>query len=642
MRAFQRLHGREVDLLLSCLPILGTVSRCKIGRVPPQRAVRDRGWPVTDDRVAVTQQVKAANDIADVVGSYISLRPAGPTFKGICPFHDDHRPSFDVDPRRQRYKCWACNKSGDVISFVQEFEHVSFPEALELLARRVGISLEKVRNSPPGPDRASMLDVMKWAAEQFRECYKESPLADAARRYLGERKLLGDVVHRFGIGFAPALGDWLVQKAGSAKISIDMLETVGLVARRTENRGYYDRFRERVIFPIKDIQGRIVGFGGRLLPNSPAAERTGKYINSAETPLFSKGELLYGLDQARQAALKTGYIAIVEGYTDVMMAHQHGIANIVSTMGTALNARHVKKLRGIVNRVVLVFDADAGGDAGVDRALEIFVTHDLDLRVATLPAGLDPCDLLVQQGPEPFRKALESAIDVFSYKLQRVWERDAQAGLEGKNRAAEQMLALLAQAPERSQLKVELMVRQIASKLGLMREFQEETIWARLRDLRAARKQQPDNRAATPPPAEPEPQPQARADRQEVRLLEVLLANPALVAEARVIIKAAQVEHPGLRQLLEALYELSESGLEPDLDHLQERLHNERLLGKARELQDRGFEYVDGAAELRDVVKRFRERPVARLKQALAEALAAGDRELAARLQEQLKEHTRQ
>jgi DNA primase len=602
---------------------------------------------VSDDRVALVQQVKAANDIVDVVGGYMALRPAGPTFKGLCPFHDDHRPSFDVDPRRQRYRCWACSKSGDVISFVQEFEHVSFPEALELLARRAGISLEKIRKAPPGPDRASMLDVMKWAAEQFRDCLLESPLAEAARRYLGERKLTGEVVRRFGLGFAPALGDWLVQKAASAKISIDLLDTVGLVARRPENRGHYDRFRDRVVFPIKDIQGRTVGFGGRVLPGSPAAERGPKYYNSAETPLFSKSEQLYGIDQARQAATKLGYLAIVEGYTDVLMAQQHGIANVVSTMGTALNARHIRKLRGVVSRVVLVFDADAGGDTGVDRALEIFVTNDLDLRIATLPEGLDPCDLLAKDGPGPFQRVLEAAIDVFTYKLQRVWEKDAKGGLEGKNRAAEQILTLLAMAPERSALKVELMVRQIASRLGLMREFQEETIWARLKDLRAARKGA--ERGAIPvadggygeEEANAKPQ-AAKADRQEVRLLEVLLANPALVAEAQAAVKPEYVEHPGLRQLLEAMYELSESGKKPDLDHLQERLHNERLLGKAQQLQDRGFEYVDGAAELRDVLKRFRERPVARLKQALAEALAAGEATEAARLQEQLREQTRQ
>jgi DNA primase len=457
-------------LTSSCLPILGRDRACKA----------DPRCPVNDDRVDLKQQVKAANDIVEVVGGYLNLRPAGPTFKGLCPFHDDHRPSFDVDPRRQRYKCWACGKGGDVISFVQEFERVSFLEALELLARRVGISLEKMRKSPPGPDRASMLDVTKWSAEQFQQCLLESPLAETARKYLGERKLTGEVVRRFGLGFAPPLGDWLVQKAASANIATDLLETVGLIARRDSGGGFYDRFRDRVTFPIRDIQGRTVGFGGRILPSSPSASKSAKYYNSAETPLFSKSEQLYGLDQARQAAAKAGYLAVVEGYTDVLMAQQHGIANVVSTMGTALNARHVRKLRGLVPRVVLVFDADAGGDTGVDRALEVFVTHDLDLRVATLPEGLDPCDLLVQQGPEPFRQALEQAIDVFEYKLQRVWAKEAAAGLEGKTRAVEQMAAILAAASDKRAVTIELMVNRIAHRL----QIKEDTIWARVKELR--------------------------------------------------------------------------------------------------------------------------------------------------------------
>src|ERR1043165_630637 len=236
----------------------------------------------------LTQQIKEANDIVDVVSSYISLRPAGPTFKAVCPFHDDRRPSLDVDPRRQRYRCWACGKVGDVISFVQEYTHISFLEARELLARRAGISLEKLQKNSQGPSRAGMLDVMAWAAEQFQQCLLDSSHAENARQYLGERKLTGETVRRFGLGYAPAMGEWLEQKGAGAKMSADLQETVGLIAKRSEGRGYYDRFRDRVMFPIRNIQGQTVGFGGRILPSSPLSDRVAKYINSSETPLFSK------------------------------------------------------------------------------------------------------------------------------------------------------------------------------------------------------------------------------------------------------------------------------------------------------------------------------------------------------------------
>ncbi|HEY7153786.1 MAG TPA: DNA primase, partial [Gemmataceae bacterium] len=375
---------------------------------------------MADDRV---KQVKEANDIVKVVEGYLELRPAGGKFKGLCPFHDDHTPSLVVDPQWQNYKCWSCGKYGDVITFVQEYERVGFAEALELLARRAGITLEKSANSVQNQGRAAMLDVIRWAAQQFHECLLDSPLADEARRYVGERGLTGETVRRYGLGYAPRSGEWLVQRAEAAGVELDVLEKVGLIAPRTERGGYYDRFRDRVQFPIRDPRGQAVGFGGRILPTSPLSSRGPKYYNSTTTPLFNKSEYLYGLDHARQAAAKAGYLAVVEGYTDVLMAHQMGVGQVVATMGTALNARHVQRMKHFAPRVVLVFDADAGGDTGVDRALEIFASHDVDLAIATLPEGLDPCDLLVRQGADAFRLVLEQAVDPLEFKLNQVLPR---------------------------------------------------------------------------------------------------------------------------------------------------------------------------------------------------------------------------
>lgn len=586
---------------------------------------------MADDRVALTQQVKEANDIVDVVGGYISLRPAGPTFKGLCPFHEDNRPSLDVDPRRQRYRCWACGKYGDVIKFVQEFARVSFLEARELLARRAGISLDSLKKSQQGTGRALMLDVARWAAEQFQHCLLDAPEAEVARKYLGERKLTGETVRRFGLGYALDKWDWLVDRAAAAKLSFDMLETVGLIAKKSEGNGYYDRFRDRVIFPIRDILGHTVGFGGRILPSSPLSAKAPKYYNSSETPLFSKSEQLYGLDQARQAATKAGYLAVVEGYTDVLMAHQHGVQNVVATMGTALNARHVRKLRGVTGRIVLVFDADAGGDTGVDRAMEIFVSHDMDLRVATLPAGLDPCDLLTSQGAAPFQEALESATEVFEYKLARVWQA-AQTGVEGQRRAVEGMLDILAAAPEERSVKMELMVNRIAHRLSL----KEETVWTRLRELRGRRADRAAPRAA--PAKEESAERAARAAKHEIELLEALLADGTLVEKAIAEVGAGDMEHPGLRLLLEGLYRLHAEGLKPDLDHLRERLDNEALLDKAQELRDRGLGQKDRLDYLQMVLARFRERKgKRRLEELKNQARTAADHDAGRRILERLQ-----
>jgi DNA primase len=590
------------------------------------------GCPLADDRVALKQRVKEANDIVDVVGSYIALRPAGPTFKGVCPFHDDHRPSFDVDPRRQRYRCWACNHYGDVIKFVQEFVHVGFQEALEILARRAGISLDSIKKSPHETGRALMLDVARWAGEQFQACLLESPLAEAARLYLGERKLLGETVRRFSLGFAPPSGDWLVHRAAAAQLPLEILELVGLIARRTEGTGHYDRFRDRVIFPIRDARAQTVGFGGRILPSSPLSAKAPKYYNSSETPLFSKSDQLYGIDEARQAALKAGYLAIVEGYTDVMMAHQHGIRHVVATMGTALNDRHIRKIRGWVPRVVLVFDADAGGVGGVDRALELFVSQETDLRIATLPEGMDPCDLLVARGPGPFIEALEQAPDVLEFKLAQVM-KDSQTGIEGQRQALEKMLAILAAAPVERSVKEELMVNRIAHRLNL----KEETAWTRLKEMRAQRQASTRPSRADQTAAEAEDR-KAPAAPHEIELLEVLLADGTLVGQAMEQVAPGELQHPGLRSLLEGLYRLHAEGREPDLDHLRGRLDNEKLLAKAEEFRERGLAHTDRQAYLHDVLARIRERRQLRERQELkSQVRAAPDHGTARKLLEKLK-----
>ncbi|MCE9531065.1 MAG: hypothetical protein K8T89_08060 [Planctomycetes bacterium] len=271
--------------------------------------------PLVEDRVALTRQVKEASDIVAVVGSYISVQPAGAGFKAVCPFHDDTRPSLQIDPRWQNFKCWACGKKGDVFTFVMEMDKVDFLEAREILARRANIALD----SEPGPNlaRLKLLDAMRWAEGVYRECLIDSPLAEQARIYLGERKLDGAMVREFGLGFAPLSGEWLREKAREDGQSWETLLEVGLLGERKEKQGFYDRFRERVMFPIRDMRGQTVGFGGRILPASAYATRSPKYYNSSDTPLFNKSELLYGLDRARQAGSSEGFLAVVEGYPSV-------------------------------------------------------------------------------------------------------------------------------------------------------------------------------------------------------------------------------------------------------------------------------------------------------------------------------------
>jgi DNA primase len=324
------------------------------------------------------------------------------------------------------------------------------------------------------------------------------------------------------------------------------------------------------------------------------------------------------------------------------MAHQHGVGQVVATMGTALNARHIKVLkRWHVDRVVLVFDADEGGDTGVDRALQLFVSHDLDLAVATLPPGLDPCDLLVQQGPAPFRAALENAVDALEFKLNRVMSAESANGIEGRRRAVDAVLSIVALAPDEtgrdgSAVKRELVVSRIAQRMAL----KEETVWARLEELRAANRgrESPETIRSREQP-EAEQKRQAPAPQHERELLQVLLAESGLVPAAAAEVAPEHIEHPGLRTLLGGLYALQAAGQTPDLDHLRPRLDNVRLVEFALKEQETGRSNPDRSDWLRRVLAAFHNRRVQSAKRELQNQLhAASDHTEAVRLLQQLRD----
>jgi DNA primase len=606
------------------------------------------GWPLEDDQV---KRVKQANDIVAVIGGIIPLRPVGRTYQGLCPFHDDHRPSFAVSPEWQNFRCWSCNKYGDVITFVQEFEHVGFREALELLARRAGIKLEKSADSPQARRRAAMLDVVRWAVQQFHECLLTSPLAEEARRYLDERGLEDETVRAWGLGYAPLAGDWLVRRAGDGQVDLELLEAAGVIAASSEGPGYYCRFRDRVQFPIRDVQARPVGFGGRILPSSPLASRGPKYYNSSDTPLFSKSELLYGLDRARRAIGNAGYVAVVEGYTDVLMAHQFGVEHVVATMGTALNERHVRQLRLYAPRVVLVFDSDAGGNKGVDSALEIFAGQGIDLAVASLPDGLDPCDMLVRDGAEAFCQVLDNAVDALEFKLNQVTAGEDARSVEGQRRAVDAVLGVLARIPvlddvpgaDKADVKTQLMVTRIARRFSL----KEETVWARLDELRSGQRGPAAAKARTAPRGENMPadadggSQRGKAAPEERQLLSLLLADESLVPVAAVEVRPEEIRHSGLRRLLAGLYALQAEKQPPTLDCLRSRIDNGELLEAALKLQGIGRSESDPEYRLRllqDLLEHYTEQRNRPFKEKLHNQLhAASDHQTALELFRQLQ-----
>ncbi len=374
------------------------------------------------------ERVRQAIDIVDLVGSYLQLRREGRGYKALCPWHDDTRPSLQVNPERQSFKCWVCDIGGDIFSFMMKMENVEFPEALSMLADRAGIQLTPYRSgdaaggaSPTAlagspDDKRTLYQAAAWAEQQFHECLLKSPDGEGARRYLSERGIDEESIRRFHLGFAPDRWDWLIQRSLKPNISPKVLERIGLLVRR-DTGGHYDRFKGRVLFSIRDPQGRPIAVGGRILPEA-AATNPAKYINSPESPLFSKSNMLFGLDLAREAITKSRVAIVMEGYTDCIVARQFGFENVVAVLGTALGDRrgptgegHIQLLRRFADTIILVLDGDEAGRKRTHEILSLFVAEQVDLRIVTLPDDLDPCDFLLAHGADAFRTHLETAVD---------------------------------------------------------------------------------------------------------------------------------------------------------------------------------------------------------------------------------------
>lgn len=395
-------------------------------------------------------QVLAATDIVQLIGQTVGLKRAGKDYKGLCPFHNEKTPSFKVDPGKQYFYCFGCKASGTAIDFVMKRDRVEFVDALRTLGQMAGLEMPRFGGSKEKTDQRKVLLDAHSAACQFFENLLAHPQAGAAARaYLHQRGITPETVKHFRIGLAPDAWDGLLRSPQAKKFDWRMMVTAGLAKERNSSNGpatgAYDVFRNRLIFPIRNESGSVIAFGGRVMPGS---EDPAKYLNSPETPLFSKGKCVFGLDLARQKIVETRTVAVVEGYTDVVVAHQCGVTNVVSILGTAMTEQHLTVLKRFADRIVLLFDADSAGDRAVDRVVELFLAQPIEIAVASMPAGMDPDEFLLQRGAAAFEKLLSEATDVLSYKwkqLQRRFVTD-QGDLTSQQKAVQEYLDLLAHA----------------------------------------------------------------------------------------------------------------------------------------------------------------------------------------------------
>ncbi len=533
------------------------------------------------------ERVKQAIDIVDLVGGYISLRRQGRNFVGLCPWHDDSRPSLQVNPERQSFKCWVCDVGGDVFSFVMKMESVDFREALQMLAERAGIEIQPERKivGPQGSfDKRTLYKAMQWAERQYHHCLLHSPDAEPARKYVAERGISPESVEKFQLGFSPLDRDWLVKQLRQSANDADghrakILEAVGiLIPSSMEYSGFFDRFRGRLLFTIHDSQGRSVGVGGRLLPEIDVNSQA-KYVNSPETPLFSKSKLLYGLDLASAAIRKSKCALVMEGYTDVIVAHQYGFQNAVAVLGTALGAEHIRILKRYCDRVILALDGDAAGQRRTAEVLELFVAEQVDMRVLTLPDDLDPCDFLHQRGPEAFAAMLESntvdaldfAFNVFTSGI------DVDRDVNAASQALDKLIGVVSKAPR---------LRPGVSSVDVFREekiLQRMAAWFRV-DEREVRRRLTDLRRKLATRREPyadrersEAEPQKTAvkapalndiEPYQRGLWELLLQYPDGFARAKEAIRLEWLTVDACRDLFVNSLRLIEQGVSPSFERL--------------------------------------------------------------------------
>jgi DNA primase len=517
-------------------------------------------------------QVRQAIDIVELVQSYVTVRREGRHYKALCPWHDDSRPSLHINPERQIFRCFVCNIGGDVFSFVMRMEQIEFREALEMLAERAGISLK--RQAPAGEiassgfDKKSLLQAAAWAEKEFYQYLMTAPDAEKANKYLRERGIFSESIRRFHLGYSPEDWDWMLRRARGTPYSPEVLERVGLAIRKSNGPGYYDRFRGRVLFSIRDTQGRPVGIGGRVLPG--AKDDTAKYINSPESPLFSKSSLLYGLDSARDAISKSGEAVVMEGYTDVILARQAGFDNTVAVLGTALGERHVQLLKRFAERVVLVLDGDDAGRKRANEVLPLFLAGQLDLRILTLPDDLDPCDFIARQGAGAFRELLSEAVDALEHKIRSVTRSiDPAAGTHQANSALEEILATMAQAPRvPATMSSAVALRESQLLERLAREFRvtSENLRRRLGDIRSDRAR-PARTPASSTGARESAAP-IRLPAWDSELLALLLAWPDLIELAEREIDPRWLESELARTIFVKMSALWVEGIEPTLDRL--------------------------------------------------------------------------
>src|SRR5947207_3639510 len=563
---------------------------------------------------ATLEQIRAASDIVEVIGSYLPLKLAGANFVALCPFHKEKTPSFNVHPHRQIFHCFGCHKGGDVFTFVQEYENVSFPEAVQRLAERARIPLEFEKD--PGAQKhrflkETLLQIHEQITQRWQTALGQESAGQIARDYLKQRGVSDEALKLFRLGYAPDAWDDTVNWARSNGHDLAIVEQAGLILRKEGGDHYYDRFRGRLIFPICDEQGRVIGFSGRVLSGD---DKTAKYVNSPETPRLTKGKVFFGLDKSKRAVLDAGYAVVCEGQLDLIACYLAGVQNIVAPQGTALTAEHTRILKRYVDEVVLCFDSDTAGRNAAIRALDDLLASGLAIRVAAVPAPHDPDSFIKEFGGAAFQQLIDRAEGFFDFYLNHLCatnDLDQDKGRLGVVRAMREALHKTGNA-----VLADTYAQKTAQRLGVAVE-------AVRAEFRKVRSPQEVEAAADAPAGAPEPQ--TRPSAQEFWLLKLLLLDDALPDCAVAHLDLNWVQHAAVRQIISARLAAQPDGRWPSATTLLAELDDATARSLVTEALSEQREIPNRSQQLADIMKRLRDEFVDRQLAHLAQRMNQPD-----------------
>jgi DNA primase len=560
------------------------------------------------------EQIRAASDIVEVVGSYIPLKRAGGNFVALCPFHREKSPSFNVNPHLQIFHCFGCHKGGDVFTFVKEYESVDFPEAVRRLAERARIPLEYELGAAEQQSRGlkeKLLEVHEQITQRWQNALANEASGQIARDYLARRGVSGEAIQIFRLGYAPDAWDDTVNWARSKGFESDLMEKAGLILHKEETDHNYDRFRGRLMFPICDEQGRVVGFSGRVLAGD---EKTAKYVNSPETAIFTKSKIFFGLDKSKRALLDSQSAIVCEGQLDLIACFMAGVQNVVAPQGTAFTGDHARILKRYVEEVVLCFDSDVAGQNATVRSLDHLLASELAVRVAVIPAPDDPDSFIKTRGGDEFKKLIADAAGFYDYYLERLCRENDVTTDRGRLGVLRDMAEAVTKS--RNGVLIDKYAQKTALRLGVTPdavrlEFKKTSV---VKPIRSA------------PAEDTQPEPEAvvaRPSASEVWLLKVLLMHQDVAGWAVSHLNPAWIEHPLVKQAVTQLLQIHREQSWQSLAAFLADCPNPQLQQLITEVSTTDKPVPNPEIQLKDIATRLRNqfitRQIARIVQQLAD-----------------------